>query len=158
MFDSFIAAASDAYNVPVSWIKAVIEVETGGTWDPNAYNPNDPGGARGLMQIIAQTAYGLGITDLNSLFDPAVNIDAGTRLLGQLRAAYGDDFSRVYSAYNSGRPDLYLTSAEVADHVNKALAALSLYVSEGVGEVQAGSPAGLLIVGAILLFLWNQRS
>lgn len=147
MFDDIIASAAANYNVPQSWVRAVIETES--NWNPDAFNPSDPGGARGLMQITGPLAKMFGVDDVQRLFDPVVNIDLGARLLGQNRSRYGDDFRRVYSAYNSGKPDLYLTSAEVARHVERAVAALSRW-ADTVAEQHAGDLVG---IGGLLVIL-----
>lgn len=150
MFDDIITQAADSWSVPESWIRAVIQVESG--WNPNAYNPNDPDGARGLMQIIGPTARAYGIVDLSSLYDPVINIAVGTHLLSDLRNQYGNDFQRVYSAYNSGNPDLWQTSSEVAGNVARAMAALSEW---SVDNPAASGGAGLLIL-ALAWFLWRR--
>lgn len=161
MFDSEIAQASFRYNVPESWIRGVIQVES--SWNPNAYRAelriNDA--SYGLMQLLTQTARGLGWkgTDPKELYQPAVNIDLGAKLLGQLRRSYGDDFRRVYSAYNSGKPDLWQTSTQVAANVQKAMDALARYTSEAVQSVMrsdaTGPVAAILIV--IILWAWGKR-
>lgn len=149
MFDATIQDAAYLYNVPESWIRAIITIES--DWDPLAYNPNDPGGAWGLMQIIKDTANRYGITDLQSLFDPAVNIDVGTHLLHDLRVRWGDNFSAVASAYNSGSGTAYQTDPNVAEYVRRALSAL--------GQVAAGGAVGLLLVGFLwLLFYYGRNS
>lgn len=148
MFDSIIESAASFWDVPESWIRAVIQVES--SWNPNAYNPNDPGGARGLMQITGPTARAYGVTDLSTLFDPAVNIGVGTQLLADLRRSYGDNFQRVYSAYNSGNPDLWLTSNQVAANVLRAVAALADF-NESAPVASGG------IIVAILLFVFGRR-
>lgn len=140
MFDVIISGAASRYNVPESWIRAVIDVESG--WNPEAFNPNDPGGAWGLMQIIASTARGYGITDLSTLFDPAVNIDIGTHLIHDIGET---DFRRMYSAYNSGDPDLWETSSEVAANVQRALEALGRYSTAGAGFLIVAIGAWYLI-------------
>ncbi len=146
MYDDLIAAASAKWGVPQSWIGGVIQRES--SFNANAYNPNDPGGARGLMQIIAATAHAYGVTDLSTLFDPAVNIDVGTHLLSDLRVNYGDDFQRVYSAYNSGKPDAYLTSSEVATNVAAAVSDVTQWAMDHPEAAIAGGAAG-----GVLLFL-----
>lgn len=146
MFDSFISEASARYRVPEAWIRAVIEVESG--WNPEAYNPNDPTGAWGLMQLLYRTAQGLGYEgDPTGLFDPETNIDLGAKLLGQLRIQYGDDFRRIYSAYNSGNPDLWETSTQVYNNVMRALEALQAYLP----VVSAGAIL-VLAVAAVWMF------
>jgi soluble lytic murein transglycosylase-like protein len=143
MYEQEISDAAARWDVPESWIRAVIEVES--HWNASAYNPNDPGGARGLMQMIAATAHGYGITDLDTLFIPSVAIDSGTHLLHDLKSRYGDDFRAVYSAYNSGKPTAWQTSQEVADHVTSALLALAEYETPAVG-------AGMLLLVGLLVF------
>ena len=149
MFDEEIAGASSRYVVPPEWIKAVIQVES--NWDPNAVNLSDPGGgAWGLMQLLLTTARGLGYTGTaQGLLDPAMNIEYGTRLLAQLKTQYGTDFRRIYSAYNSGNPDLWQTSTEVYANVMEAMDALQLYISQNPG-VSIG--IGLVVLVAILAF------
>jgi len=164
-------AAAD-WGVPVEWIKAVIQVESGG--NPDAFNRSDPGGSRGLMQISGPTARAYGVEDLDTLFDPVLNIAVGTHLLSDLRRSYGDDFRRVYSAYNSGGPDKWTWSAQVAANVERALGALAGYAGEvfeqagawvdenwppadswggNGGQVAEGASWPILAAGIGLLFL-----
>ena len=151
MFESFIDASSREYGVPVSWIQAVIQTES--SWNPNAYNASDPGGARGLMQIIAATARAYGVTNLSDLFDPATNIDIGTHLLSDIAQGLhvinwdSADFRRVYSAYNSGNPDKWETSSQVAANVQRALGALANWTTSNPGT---SSGIGLLLVGVVI--------
>jgi Transglycosylase SLT domain len=58
-------------------------------------------GARGLMQIMPGTGAMLGVAtaDLNT---PAINVDAGARLLRQLAIKYNGNFDLVLAAYNAG--------------------------------------------------------
>lgn len=152
MFDELIAGAAGKYAVPESWIRAVIDVESAGR--PTAYRaePQINDASYGLMQLLESTARGLGFDGpVETLYDPAVNIDLGTRLLGQLRERWGADFRRVYSAYNSGRPDLWSTSAEVARNVARALEALAGY------EASAPVSGGVLLLAAVALYLWKRR-
>lgn len=160
MFDSEISRSSELYNVPESWIRAVISTES--SWNPKAYRaePKINDASYGLMQLLGRTARGLGYNgSIDGLYDPLTNIDLGTKLLGQLRSAYGDDFRRVYSAYNSGNPDLWETSKQVASNVARAVQNLTQWVSTEVQEfasAPASSPmVGLLVVAA--LFFWTQQ-
>lgn len=151
MWETEITEASERYRVPESWIRAVIETES--SWNPNAYRYEDKinDASYGLMQILGKTAIGLGFDGdvYYDLYDPAVNIDLGTRDLAQLIRSYGPDFTRVYSAYNSGNPDLWQTSKEVAAHVGNAIANLDKYAggSGGVGILILIAAAFWLLTG-----------
>jgi soluble lytic murein transglycosylase-like protein len=101
------------------------------------------------MQVLGKTAVGLGFTGdiYNDLYDPETNIDLGTEDLAQLRHSYGNDFQRVYSAYNSGNPDLWQTSQEVAANVERAVANLAKWTTA------EPSGAGILVL-LIALGVW----
>jgi len=166
-YDVEIERAAARWGVPESWILAVIEVESAFNAGAYRYEAKLNDASYGLMQLLYSTARGLGYTGSpEGLFDPAVNIDYGAKLLAQLRDRFGADFERVYSAYNSGRPDLYLTSDEVWNHVQRAMAALEHYagqVIEAGGTVyegtvnQPGAGAAVLIGLSALLFVSRKR-
>ncbi len=162
MFDASIRRASLLYDVPEAWIRAVIQTES--SFDPNAYRaePQINDASYGLMQLLERTARGLGfIGPVSDLYDPDINIDLGTMLLADLRARYGDDFRRIYSAYNSGRPDLYLTSSQVASNVARAMAALERWTTAVIDVLPPlpptgeglGTLTGFLVLGALIWLL-----
>lgn len=93
-FDELINAAGLKYGVAPSLIKSVIQTES--SFHPNAVSS---AGAKGLMQLMDGTARGLGVT--NS-FDPAQNIDGGTRFLSYLLRKYDGSVSVALAAYNAG--------------------------------------------------------
>jgi soluble lytic murein transglycosylase-like protein len=160
MFDDLIQQSSDQYQVPASWIQAIIDVES--AWDPNAYReePSIHDASYGLMQLLGSTARGLGFQDdLNGLYDPRTNIDLGTQLLAQLRHRWGDDFRSIYSAYNSGKPDLWQTSQQVAANVERAVASLQKYLTQAVQPIvqNPGASALVAILVMMLLFAWTRK-
>lgn len=160
MYEAEIAQASRDFDVPESWIRAVIETES--SWNPSAYRaePKINDASYGLMQLLYRTAKGLGYTGINTgLYDPGVNIALGSKLLGQLRQQYGDDFQRVYSAYNSGNPDLWLTSKEVAAHVANAVNNLTKWVSLEVSQFAATPESGPMVglLALVVLYFWTGK-
>lgn len=93
-FDDIIREASEAYNVPFGFIKAVIRVES--NFNPNALSH---AGAMGLMQLMPRTAASVNVTDP---FDPRQNIFGGTRFLRLLIDRYNGDINLILAAYNAG--------------------------------------------------------
>ncbi len=85
---------SNKHNMDPSLIEAVIKAES-------AYNATAVSrkGARGLMQLMPQTAKDLGVSNV---FDPDQNISGGTKLLSQLIKKYNGDLNLVLAAYNAG--------------------------------------------------------
>jgi len=94
-YDDFIEKSSQKHGVPAGLIRSVIYAESKG--DPKAWS-----GARaaGLMQLVEATAKEMGL-DWKDKFDPAKNIDAGTRYLSQLLKKY-KDLEKALAAYNWG--------------------------------------------------------
>jgi hypothetical protein len=93
-FDDIIAEASEAYDVPFGFIKAVIRIES-------AFQPRvvSHAGAQGLMQLMPRTADSLNVTDP---FDPRQNIFGGTKFLRLLIDRYDGDINLILAAYNAG--------------------------------------------------------
>jgi soluble lytic murein transglycosylase len=100
-YRSEIEKASEEFDVPIERICAVIYVES--RFDPSVTSSV---GARGLMQIMPETfadvqkALKTDYTD-DDLYDPAVNIRAGTYYLSYLYKILGD-WELVHAAYNAG--------------------------------------------------------
>ena len=93
----FIEQASDRFAVPAHWIRAVIQIESGG--DEHAISPR---GAMGLIQLMPGTwvelsvRYGLGLDP----FDPRDNILAGTAYLREMHDRFGS--AGFLAAYHAG--------------------------------------------------------
>ena len=87
-------AAATHYSVDADLITSVIAAES--NFNSKAISRR---GARGLMQLLPATAARLGVKDI---FDPAQNIDAGTRYLHELMTRYQGDLVLTLAAYNAG--------------------------------------------------------
>jgi len=94
LYSREIAEASARYAVPERLIWAVIRVESG--FDPRAVSPK---GARGLMQLMPETAAILGIRDI---FNPRENIHGGARHLRGMMDRFHYDLPMAIAAYNAG--------------------------------------------------------
>ena len=92
--DSAVSAASTRHGIDSDLITSVIHAES--DFKAHAISPK---GARGLMQLMPQTASHLGISNP---FDPAANVDGGTRYLRELLDFYHDDMIKALAAYNAG--------------------------------------------------------
>lgn len=92
--DDIFQKASDTYGVPVCLLKAIAKQES--NFDPNATSHS---GARGIMQLMPETAAGLGVTDA---YDPQQNIMAGSKYISQLLEKYNGNINLALAAYNAG--------------------------------------------------------
>jgi soluble lytic murein transglycosylase-like protein len=93
-YDSLIRRYARQYGVDPALVKAVMHAESG--FQPAALSPR---GARGLMQIMPETARFYGVEDL---FDPRQNVRAGVRHLRSLLDKLGQDIVLAVAAYNAG--------------------------------------------------------
>jgi hypothetical protein len=93
-FRELVEAAAARYSMDADLIASVIAVES--NFDPKAISRKN---ARGLMQLLPETAARLGVKDI---FDPQENIDAGTRYLRELLQRYKNDLVLALAAYNAG--------------------------------------------------------
>jgi hypothetical protein len=106
-WNPLIAQASQRFNVPQPWIRAVIVAESGGRTMSDENRPiTSSAGALGLMQLMPRTyenqrkRYRLGLDPL----DPHDNIFAGAALLRTLFLSYG--YPAMFAAYNDGPANL----------------------------------------------------
>ena len=93
-FDEHIRQAASLYQIPEQLVRAVIKVES--DYDPRAVSS---AGARGLMQLMPETAERLGVKDIA---DPRENIFGGVRYLRVLANLFNGDLDFTVAAYNAG--------------------------------------------------------
>ena len=122
-YAAHIDEAAQRFELPASWIRAVMQAESGG--DPRAVSS---AGATGLMQIMPTTwnelrvHHGLGADP----FDPRDNILAGAAYLRQLHDRYGR-IRAMLAAYNAGpaRYEASLTGKPLPPETRTYIAALA---------------------------------
>jgi soluble lytic murein transglycosylase-like protein len=93
-FERLVAEAAQRHGLDPALVRAVVGVESG--FQPEAVSSK---GAQGLMQLMPATARDLGVIDP---FDPAANLDGGSRYLSSLVARYEGDLTKALAAYNAG--------------------------------------------------------
>ncbi len=93
-YDALIDKHAAAQDVPPELVRAVMHVES--CFDRRAVSRV---GARGLMQLMPDTATLLGVKDS---FDAGQNIEGGARYLRMMRDRYPGDWKLVLAAYNAG--------------------------------------------------------
>ena len=93
-YDALIDRYALEFGVDPVLVRAVIQVES--DFNPMCVSRK---GARGLMQLIPETARRYGI---NSVFDPEQNIRAGVHYLSDLLQLFNNDLPRALAAYNAG--------------------------------------------------------
>lgn len=86
--------ASVRYHLDPDLVNSVIHAESGFNAEAVSHK-----GAQGLMQLMPQTAWQLGV---RNAFDPSANVDGGTRYLRELLVRYHFDLIKALAAYNAG--------------------------------------------------------
>jgi len=92
-----VEAIARRHGVSDALVMALIEVES--NFNPRAISGK---GARGLMQLLPSTAAAYGLRNVQDLYDPARNIDIGTRHLKDLLEQHGSQWALAMSSYNAG--------------------------------------------------------
>ncbi len=93
-YDNLITEAAQVYQLPHSFIRAVMHVESN-------FNPTvvSRAGAMGLMQLMPKTARSMGVSDP---FDVRQNVLGGARYLRILANRFKGDLILTVAAYNAG--------------------------------------------------------
>lgn len=112
--DGIIDKASATYGVDKGLISSVIQAES--DFDPNATSPK---GAMGLMQLMPDTARGLGVSNA---YDPQQNVMAGTRYLKSLLDRYNGDVKLALAAYNWGMGNLERSTGNLPEETRNYIA------------------------------------
>jgi soluble lytic murein transglycosylase-like protein len=89
-----LAQAGKEHNLDVDLLASVVKAESGG----NAHAVSRAG-ARGLMQLMPDTAAGMGVNDS---FEPEQNVRGGSAYLDALLGRYQNNLALALAAYNAG--------------------------------------------------------
>ena len=127
-FDVYIREAAALYRIPEELVRAVMKVESG--FDPHAVSHAN---ARGLMQLIPQTAERMMVTDI---FDPRQNIFGGVRYLRVLANLFNGDLTLTIAAYNAGEAAVIRYGGvppfpETQDYVVKVISNYRYFQAQG---------------------------
>src|SRR5262245_59726517 len=130
LYDGLIAEAAHTSRIDPKLVKSVMLIES--AFDSRAVSRK---GARGLMQLMPDTAERYGVRDS---FNPVENISAGARHLAYLLDLYAGDTTRTLAAYNAGEAAVARYSgvppySETVLYVRKGLAAYGEKSSLGGG-------------------------
>lgn len=93
-FDALIESVASHHEVEPALVKAIVQTES--SFDPNAVSR---AGARGLMQVLPETA---SIFSVENLLDPHQNLQAGVQYLKHLIELFDGNVTMAVAAYNAG--------------------------------------------------------
>ena len=134
--ESIFAKASKKYGVPENMLKAVAKAESG--FDANCVSS---AGASGIMQLMPETAKGLGVTNV---FDPEQNIMGGAKELAYDLKRYHGSVKLALAGYNAGcgNVDKYggvPPFAETQNYVQKVMGYMGQNIDVSGKTVSTGS-------------------
>ena len=126
-YNPLIWRAAEKYRVDYALVKAVIKAES--NFNPRAISN---AGARGLMQLMPETANALRINDP---FHPEDNIEGGVRHLRYLLDLFKGNLHLVLAAYNAGEEAVFRYNdippyRETRTYIQRALKYLQNYSRE----------------------------
>ncbi len=142
-YDRLIDRYADQYNVDPVLVRAVIQVES--DFDPRCVSKK---GARGLMQLIPETAKRYGV---RNMLDPDQNIRGGVHYLADLLGMFHNDLSHTLAAYNAGENAVlkYAGIPPYTETTTYVTRALTVYYGYPYGSAQsfAGDPKRRKLAG-----------
>lgn len=131
------------YGLDPDLVAAVIKQES--QFNPYAVSPQ---GAKGLMQLMPETAREMGCQDP---FDPEQNIEAGCKYLSKLLSEFNGNLELALAAYNAGPGRVRQYGGippfrETQEYVANVKAYYQAYQQGGAGPAPAPAPVFLMPV------------
>jgi hypothetical protein len=138
-YDAAIASEARSAGVDAALVKSVMLVES--NFNPRAVSRK---GARGLMQLMPDTARRFGVTDR---FDAAQSLRAGVRYLAALLGQFKGDVALALAGYNAGENAVAKHAGvppypETQEYIRRVLVAHRGTVTPAVGGAFRGVPTG----------------
>ena len=126
--EEMIRSASEKYGIDPVLVKAIVKAES--DFESGAVSED---GARGLMQLMPETARLMGVSDID---DPRENIEGGTRYLSKLLNDFNFNLRLAVAAYNAGESAVRIYGAvppyvETQNYVKKVLHYYDAYRGQG---------------------------
>ncbi|MBN2382257.1 transglycosylase SLT domain-containing protein [bacterium] len=126
-YNGYVDSICREHNMDPYLVQAVIEVES--SYNHLAVSPKN---ARGLMQLIPETARRFGV---KNVFDPYSNIEGGVLYLKYLFKLFDDELSLILAAYNCGERRVIECGdippfKETQDYVKRVMDIYSKYQSD----------------------------
>lgn len=103
--DSAIVSAANKYGVDPDLVAAVAKQESGFNQEASS-----GAGARGIMQLMPETAKGLGVNP----DDMVQNIEGGAKYLAEMLKAFGGNVEMALAAYNAGPGNVEATGGDMS--------------------------------------------
>lgn len=120
--EAIIQQAGQTHGVDPALVRSVIKAES----NFNA-GSTSPKGAMGLMQLMPETARELGV---QNAYDPAENVQAGTRYLKRLLNRYDGNVQLALAAYNWGMGNLEKGSGRLPAETRQYIDTVTRYYED----------------------------
>lgn len=100
-FDPLVKLAAIKHSLDPNFIHGIISQES--AYQPDIQGPETRyGTAKGMMQLIDDTAKAMGVQFLHDIYKPEININAGSKYLAMNMKRFNGNLALVAAAYNAG--------------------------------------------------------
>lgn len=97
-YQDIVRPNADQHNISLAWAYGIMRRESA-----YAHDVKSSAGAMGLMQLMPKTAKALApIQQLKDVYQPELNVQLGTKLLGQLKKEFNGNLVLATASYNAG--------------------------------------------------------